>query len=342
MIVKRVVVGLVAIMLVHAVFGPPIAWSQTEYLVAPADTDGDIDDWLQPHVVEIDRSTQSEDILLVHFPGSFDIPTNSKLILQHAARRGFPAIGLRYPNRWTVNSLCRTSSNADCFEEVRMEILDGIDRTDLLVISEPNSITNRLVKLLEYLDAEFPDDEWGRFLSGDGDVDWSKIAVAGHSQGAGHAAMIAHVHRVHRVGMFAGVTDYSSYAEAPPAWLSGPGATPIDVHYGFGHSDDSLVPEDVLIEIWTAQGLADFGDAVVVDNAAPPYGQSHMYFTNAEPAASGSYQFHNSVVIDAYTPKHADGTAQFTEIWEFMCFPGASSENPGPRIRRPGRRMRPQ
>ena len=85
MIVKRVVVGLVAIMLVHAVFGPPIAWSQTEYLVAPADTDGDIDDWLQPHVVEIDRSTQSEDILLVHFPGSFDIPTNSKLILQHAA-----------------------------------------------------------------------------------------------------------------------------------------------------------------------------------------------------------------------------------------------------------------
>jgi len=81
---------------------------------------------------------------------------------------------------------------------------------------------------------------------------------------------------------------------------------------------------------------------VIVDDAAPPYANSHTYFTNAEPADSGSYRFHNSVVIDAYTPKNADGTARFSEIWEFMGFPGASSENPSPRIRRPGRRMRPQ
>jgi hypothetical protein len=340
--VRRFFVGLIAIVLVCAVFGTPIVWSQTQYLVAPADTDVEIDLWIQPHVVEIDRSIQSEDVLFVHFPGSFDIPTNSELILQHAARRGFPAIGLRYPNSWTVNGLCRTSSDAGCFEDVRMEILDGVDRTDRVTISEANSITNRLVKLLQYLDAEFPDDEWGRFLSGAGDVVWSKITVGGHSQGAGHAAMVGHVHRVNRVGMFAGVTDYSSYFGAPPAWLSDPGATPMDVHYGFGHSDDSLVPEDVLLEIWTAQGLADFGDPVVVDDSAPPYAYSHMFFTNAEPADSGSYQFHNSVVMDQYTPKNDDGTARFSEIWEFMCFPGDPPDNSNLRVRRPGRRMRPQ
>ena len=85
--------------------GPHAVWSQTEYLVGPADTDSEIDEWLQPHVVEIDRTVTPGSHLFLHFPGSFDIPANSKLILQHAARQGFPAIGLRYPNSWTVNSL---------------------------------------------------------------------------------------------------------------------------------------------------------------------------------------------------------------------------------------------
>lgn len=110
--VRRFFVDLVAVAVVCTVSGTPVGWSQTEYLIAPADTDEEIDQWIQPHVVEIDRSTQSGDILFVHFPGSFDIPSNSKLILQHAARRGFPAIGLRYPNNWTVNGLCRTTSDA--------------------------------------------------------------------------------------------------------------------------------------------------------------------------------------------------------------------------------------
>jgi len=81
---------------------------------------------------------------------------------------------------------------------------------------------------------------------------------------------------------------------------------------------------------------------VVVDGSEPPYAHSHMFFTNAEPAESGSYRYHNSVVVDEYTPKNDDGTARFSEIWEFMCFPSDTSENTSLRVRRPGRRMRPQ
>ena len=322
--------------------GPQAVWSQTEYLIDPADTDQEIDEWLQSHVVEIDRAVPAEDVLLLHFPGSFDIPTNSKLILQHAARRGYPAIGLRYPNSWTVNSLCRSSTDSECFEKVRLEILDGVDRTDILVITEANSISNRLGKLLQYLDQEHPDDDWGRFLDGDHEVIWSKVIVSGHSQGAGHAAMVAHVHEVVRVGMFAGVTDYSNYFEGPAGWVSDEGATPVDVHFGFGHANDGLVPPEMLLEIWTAQGLAAEGEPVNIDGEEPPYGGSHMFFTSTEPAETGSYEYHNSVVIDFYTPKFEDGSPRFAEVWDHMCFPDEETNVRAATARRSGRRVRPR
>jgi len=164
--------------------GASTAWSQTEYLVAPRDTDEEIDSWLAPHVVEIDRSVDPRDVVHIHIPGSYGVPTDSTLILKHAARKGYPSIGLRYPNSWTVYTLCTWSADPGCFEDVRLEILDGIDRTDVVDISPANSITNRVVKLLEYLDREHPDDDWRRFLDEYGDVAWSKVVVSGHSQGA--------------------------------------------------------------------------------------------------------------------------------------------------------------
>lgn len=336
------VVGMVAVVSTGAVVGAPPAWSQTEYLVAPRDTDEEIDSWLAPHVVEIDRTVAPGDLLYVHIPGSYDVPANSTLILKHAARQGYPSIGLRYPNSWTVFTLCSSSADPECFEKVRLEILDGEDRTDIVDISEANSITNRIVRLLEYLDRELPDDGWRRFLTEGGEVAWSKVVVSGHSQGAGHAAMIAHIHRVSRVGMFAGPPDFSFFFDRPPEWLSDPGETPGDVHFGFGHTEDSLVPEHRLVEIWTALGLSAYGNPVSVDELDPPYGRSRMLFTSADPAVSGLIRNHNSVVVDRETPKGTDGAPLFDVVWDVMCFPDGSPENPGTRILRPGRRVTPQ
>ena len=278
-------------------------------------------------------------MLLVHLPGSYDQPTSSKLILQHAARAGVPAIGLRYPNSVIVTAPCMFSSDPECFEKARMEILDGIDRSDIVDVSEANSITNRLVKLIEHLDQEHPNDEWGRFLKKDGTVFWSKIVVSGHSQGAGHAAMVAHVHRVFRVGMFAGPPDYSSYYDAPAEWLSQPGATRVGAIFGFGHARDTLVPADNLEKIWKALGLGKFGQPVSVDDFGPPFLGSHMLFTNADPASFGLIAHHNSVVLDRQTPKAADGFPRFADVWEFMCFPDGMPYYRDLRIRRSGKRL---
>jgi hypothetical protein len=320
----------------------PVLWSQTEYLVDPIDTDPEMDQWLRPHVVTIRRTVEQLDLLYLHIPGSYDVPASSKKILYHASRMGYPAIGLRYPNSWTVYTLCTGSSDPECFEKVRLEILDGVDRSDLVEISTANSITNRVVKLLDYLDSIFPDDHWSRFLDGEGGVVWSKVAVSGHSQGAGHAAMIGHVHRVHRVGMLAGPPDFSTYFDAPAQWLSEPGATPAESYFGFGHVDDALVPEDNLLAVWGALGLGVFGDAVLVDGLEPPFEGSHMLFTEASPAFPGLTSRHSSVVLDRYTPDRDDGSPRFGPVWDEMLFPEGVAARRTTAVRRPGRRLVPQ
>ncbi len=335
---RWVVAGLMTAGALLLAAGAPVAWSQTEYLVSPRDTDEAIDSWLAPHVVEIDRTARAEDLLFLHFPGSYDVPSDSKLILKQAARLGYPAIGLRYPNSWTVYTLCAASSDPECFEKVRLEILDGVGRTDKVEISAANSIANRVVKLLAYLVELYPDDGWDRFLGEDGMIIWEKVVVSGHSQGAGHAAMIAKVYRVSQVGMFAGPPDYSMVFGTPPDWLSSAGETPQGRFFGFGHSDDGLVPERQLIEIWTALGMSAFGPPASVDDLEPPFERSHMLFSSAEPAALSLIANHNAVVVDRETPKREDGTPLFDVVWDVMCF----SENQSGQVRRSGRRVRPR
>jgi hypothetical protein len=318
------------------------ARSQTEYLVDPAVTDPEIGRWLAPHVVVIDRDAAPVELLYVHLPGSRDVPASSRQILHHGAGLGYPAIGLRYPNSWAVYNLCTSSSDPDCFEDVRLEIIDGIDRTDLVDVGPADCITNRLQRLLVYLAEVFPDDGWGRFLDEGGEVEWSKVVLSGHSQGAGHAAMLAKIHRVVRVGLLAGPTDFSSSFDRPSEWLAGAGPTPAEDYRGFGHVDDALVPEDHLLAIWRDLGMAAFGGPVSVDAASPPYDGSHMLFTAAAPGFLGGLAAHASVVIDLFTPIFGDGSARFAVVWETMLFPEGVAARRMPAVLRPDRRVMPR
>jgi hypothetical protein len=291
------------------------AQAQNEYFVTPSSTDAAISGWNDPHVVEIDRSAAQNRILFVHLVGSFGTPDSSKLILRQAARGGDRAIGLTYPNSWTVDSLCDSSSDPDCYEKVRLEIIDGGDRTSLVSVTRADSIENRLTKLLLYLDQRFPNDGWRTFLDGAGEPLWERITISGHSQGGGEAAMIGAIHRVNRVVMFASPKDFSSFFNAPAAWLSGPHATPIEAYYGFCHTLDG--PQQ--LQIWTALRLNVTGPSAIIDGQSPPSGGLHMLFTRATPAPSG--QYHGCVVVDRDTPLQPDGTPLFADVWKYMFGP---------------------
>lgn len=286
--------------------------------IAPATVDPDSTAWLEPHVVAIDPSATQTGYLFVHLAGSFGRPDNSLLILERAARRGFHAIGLRYPNSWTVNDLCDGSGDADCFEKVRREIFDGTDRTPLVTIPLPDCLEHRLFALLSYLHDAYPDEGWDRFLDGTQPA-WARIVLSGHSQGGGHAALLGQLHKTARVAMFAAPSDYDGTSRLMANWVSRRGLTGTDRYFGFSHVRDAF---QLRVASWQLMGLEEFGAPVLVDDSMPPYLGAHALFTDAEPARPG--EEHGSVVTDRNTPKRPDGSPVFDVVWDVICFDGVS------------------
>src|SRR2546426_11394185 len=58
--------------------------------------------------------------------------------------------------------------------------VDGIDRSPIVQVNPANGIDNRLTKLLEYLAAQQPEEDWSRYLAHH-KPKWSQIAISGHS-----------------------------------------------------------------------------------------------------------------------------------------------------------------
>lgn len=282
-----------------------------EYQVKPEATDSQINNWLEPHYVSINPSVPAKNKLFLFFSGSFGNPSRQRLITQQAAKLGFHAINLRYPNDWTVGGLCRRSDDKDCFEKVRLEIVDGKDRSKSIDVSPANSIENRLVKLLIYLDKEYPDEGWSQYLNGNSPK-WESIIVAGHSQGGGHAAIIAKEHKVARVVMLAAPTDFDRKNNAPGAWIGQSHATPADRYYGFVHLKDR--ESTIAQKSWELLGMT--GEVINVDSQKAPYNNSHKLTTDATPATQDKY--HGSVATDGNTPKMSDGEPLFKDVWEYL------------------------
>src|SRR5689334_20294235 len=181
--------------------------SLIEHVVTPQATDQAIDVALDDHFAWLDPSAASNHQLFVYLPGSGGVPANALLIQQQAARIGYHSIGLSYVSDYSLAQLCAGASDGNsCFEGTHYEIVYGVDRSPLVDVNGPNSIVNRLTKLLQYLSNTYPDEGWSAFLA-DGTPNWSQIAFGGISQGGGNSAMIVKYHVVGRVVFLSAVTD---------------------------------------------------------------------------------------------------------------------------------------
>ncbi len=285
--------------------------------IGPQATEPQINDWLEPHYV-INPSSVAVNRLFLFLPGSFGNPNRQTLITQQAAKLGYHAINLNYPNSWTVGSLCKTSRDPNCTGNVRQEIIQGQDTSPEIEVNRANSIENRLVKLLQYLSQTYPEQGWSQYLDGDL-VRWNLLVVAGHSQGGGHAAMIGKLHQVERVVMFGAPADISRRLRALAPWLSEPGATASERYFGFAHAQDPGIKR--IVKAWEALGLTSYGAMVNVDveHASTFTPNSHQFITSAAPALPQKY--HGSVVTDSTTPRSSDGTPMFKEIWQTLLAP---------------------
>jgi len=304
---KNLVLGMaIALLILHT--HTPVQAQTVEIL--PQTTDSTINFDKTAHLVIFPTSVRKNQ-LFVFLSGSYGKPRAQQLVLEEAAKLGYHAIGLSYPNSWTVEQLCLGSSDVNCYEQVRSEIIEGVDHSETLAINPPDSIENRLVKLFVYLNQQYPEQGWLQYLEGESPK-WANIVVAGHSQGGGHAAMIGKKNLVARVIMLGAPADYSQVLNTPAPWLSTPNETPADRYYGFVHLQDQGFEK--IQQAWEILGLV--GPQVNVDQVAPPYNKSHWLLTGATPARPGKQ--HGSVAVDNNTPKLPDGTPMFAPVWQYL------------------------
>lgn len=96
------------------------------------------------------------------------------------------------------------------------------------------------MKLLTYLEKNDPAGKWSQYInSKKNQPNWSKIALAGQSQGGGMSAYIAQHKKVNRIITFSGGWDYSdSEKKSIAGWYSKPNATPANRWFGTYHKNE--------------------------------------------------------------------------------------------------------
>lgn len=278
--------------------------------IFPSTTDPAITAWNAAHVVAIDTIADQRGELFIYLHGQGGTPGGATELITSAAELGYHAIGLTYANDWSPFVVCNASTDPACAENIRREILEGVDHSPLINVSPTNSVENRVAKLLAHLDALHPGEGWGSYIDQSGDILWDRVAVWGHSQGGGNAGILARHHALARVCLSAPAADGNPAAPAP--WWA-EHQTPSGAYFGFCHTQDALSNK---IAFWNALGMADFGEVVDIATATPPYAGTHKLSTSIAPAVAN--QYHNSVVADALTPRLPDGTPTYKVVWQHM------------------------
>src|SRR3989475_5698706 len=129
-----------------------------QHIVAPQTTDPAIDKFLDDHYAWLDTTARTNHKLFLFMPGTGLTPAVYQLVQQEAARVGYHVIGLMYPNSPGLAKVCPSDPDpAACYENSRLEIIDGIDRSPWVDVNEANGIQNRLTRLLQYLVAQYPE-----------------------------------------------------------------------------------------------------------------------------------------------------------------------------------------
>jgi hypothetical protein len=205
--------------------------------------------------------------LLLFLPATRAVPERYEHFLGLAASLGFHTLALDYANRGlSLVKLC--AGDTDCYAAVQQNRLDGSHPNRWSAISPADAIIPRLIAALAELERIAPEGEWGRFCSA-GTVRWSELVVAGHSQGGGQAAFIAHAQPVRGALMFSAPAQTD--AGVPASWLLGPSVTPADRMFGLTASTDVYAQR--IAATWRTMELDDHGIVTDLDLGSP--GEAH-------------------------------------------------------------------
>lgn len=209
--------------------------------VRPSTTASEIQAADAPHIVLFDASNANGNLLL-WMPGTSGSPRIGPQLNfpQFAAQQGYRVVMLSYITEQGVSNICvgkNLRANRRCAEDFRQKRIFGNGGFSLIADQPQDAIVHRLSKLLQQLTATRKDEHWDQYLNADGSPRWERIAVAGQSQGGGHAAFIAKTRAVARVVMLSGGWDMSAPGEIAD-WYAKPSATPPERWYAAYHVEE--------------------------------------------------------------------------------------------------------
>jgi hypothetical protein len=299
--------------------------ASVERNISPAVTSAGITTNLSSHfVINPNSQVSARGRLFVMLPGTRAVPATYEDIVRTGAARGYHALGLTYPNDEAIEGLCGNSSDADCAGNARREIITEENLSTLVAVNQANSINARLIALLQYLNTNFPNEGWDQYLA-NGQPVWSRITVAGHSQGGGHAGFMAKLVELDRAVMFSAPGDTGVAPGTAAQWTSLPNITPAARQYGFTHVNDTLALLANVGRSWDAIGLGAFGPLTSVDGAAAPFGNARQLTTaappNPNPTGPSASPTHGAPVVDAVTPRDGQGRPIYAPVWIYLAFP---------------------
>lgn len=290
----------------------------TSFYVTPYETDNAYPSSSDSNYVAINTNSSPFNKLLFYIGGTNSSPKRTTYFLDLAANLGYHAISLTYPNTTSIQSACGSSSDTDCYKNFRQEACYGTPLNGSINIDTLNSLNTRAIKLIQYLDIQYPSHNWGQFLNGNS-LDWNKIVTSGHSQGAGHALYFAKTNNIDRCVMFSGANDYSNYYGRPADWLTETFITQKNKIFSFLHLQDEGMPSSYdQFEILDTLGMLDLYDTVLVDNSTVPFNDSHTLYTNETPESMAITPYHNATVIDFWTPLDNSNDPLFMTVWTYL------------------------
>jgi hypothetical protein len=274
------------------------------------------------HLAYVNTSVTAKGKLFLFFAATGSIPARYTLIGTAAADAGLHSLGLAYVNGPSpVELLCRSSGDADCAGKIREEQFAGTGTSPLVTVSPTDSVQHRVLQALIYLNAQFPAEGWGTYLTGTSSVRWDLVRVSGLSQGGGLAGYIAKQKQsVDRACFFSSPADWDDTVAnggLPATWVRSPTQlTAASRIYGFNNIHDTIVPFAHVTQTWADFSLDQFGAPADVDTASSPYAGSHELKTGA---VSGT-NAHTSTASDGNTPTDANGNPVYLPVWTYACF----------------------
>jgi len=237
----------------------------------------------------------SKNTLVVFLPGTNRAPSSYLYMMEQIALLGYHVIGLMYKTDPAINPICRSTDDVTCHWRARMETIDGTDRHPNVSVNVPNSIINRLEKVLQYVNTIHPSGGWDQYFSG-GLLQWNKIIVSGHSQGASLAGILGKEFPVKRVVMWS-VIDFLDSGNIPD-WVNN--TTNHEKYYAFIHAKDELVPFTRAQLGWDKLGMTEYGSMSSIDCNSYPFDNTHILYTTYTPSVSLVDKYHNGTTIDIY------------------------------------------